>query len=93
MTDPAKDVPMKAEDEPEHWFVRKSTILWIWIVSIVILAIVTLLDFVIHKHSHFELEDGFGFGSWYGFVACLALVVGAKLLGMILKRPDGYYDD
>lgn len=89
----SEPVPMKAPDEPEHWLVRKSTIRIIWVVSLVVLAGLTAADLVIHKHGHFELEDTFGFGSWYGFIACVVLVLGSKLLGMILKRPDTYYDD
>lgn len=88
-----KHVPMKAPDEPEHWLVRKSTIRQLWIYSVVILAALTALDLVIHKHSHFAVEDMFGFGSWYGFIACVVLVFGSKALGMILKRKDTYYDD
>lgn len=86
-------VPMKAADEPEHWLVRKSTVRLVWIVSCIALVLLTLADLVIDKHGHFALEDGFGFGSWYGFAACVVLVFGSKLLGLFLKRPDTYYDD
>lgn len=93
MNEEMPEVPVKAPDEPQHWLVRKSTIRLIWIVSVVVLAVLTLLDLAIKKKSYFEIEDGFGFGSWYGFLACVVLVVGSKLLGMVLKRPDTYYDD
>lgn len=86
-------VPMKAADEPQHWLVRKSTIRQLWIWSLVVLAGLTALDLVIHKHSHFKFEDWFGFGSFYGFIACVVLVVGSKVLGAFLKRKDTYYAD
>jgi UPF0716 family protein affecting phage T7 exclusion len=34
----------------------------------------------------------FGFAAWFGFLACVGLVALAKALGVILKRPDTYYD-
>jgi len=86
-------VPRKKRSEPEHWLVQKSTIRRIWIISIIVLAALTALDLVIDKHGHFEEEDWFGFGSYFGFIACVVLVFGSKALGLILKRKDTYYDD
>ena len=77
----------------DHWLVRKSTIRLLWIAFIAILALTVLADFWVEHHPHFGIEGTFGFGAWFGFVACLVLVVGAKALGVILKRPDTYYDD
>jgi hypothetical protein len=86
-------VPVRAADEPQHWLVRPATIRRLWIVSIVVLTLLTLLDLLIPKHGHFGLEDSFGFGSWYGFASCVVLVLVSRALGFVLKRPDGYYDD
>lgn len=86
-------VPTKLSNEPEHWLVRKETIRKLWIWSAVVLAALTALDAVIKKKSHFAAEDLFGFGSFYGFIACVVLVFGSKFLGAFLKRPDTYYDD
>jgi hypothetical protein len=43
--------------------------------------------------AHFAIEHLFGFYAVYGFVACAALIVGAKLLGFLIKRDERYYDD
>lgn len=86
-------VPRKASDEPEHWLVKKTTIRNLWIGSAVLLAAVTLLDLVIKKKPHFDVESWFGFGSLFGFIACVVLVFGSKFLGAFLKRKDTYYDD
>lgn len=86
-------VPIKDASEPEHWLVRKSTVRTLWIATFVILAALTLLDLVIKKKPHFEAEGWFGFASAFGFVACVALVVGSKAIGAFLKRRDTYYDD
>ena len=50
------------------------------------------LDLVVAHHPHFGLDGTFGFGAWFGFLSCVALVAFAKALGAILKRPDSYYD-
>ncbi len=86
-------VPQKDPAEPEHWLVRKSTIRAIWIVSLIVLAGITALDFVIKKKPHFDVESWIGFGSLFGFIACATLVFGSKALGAFLKRRDTYYDD
>ena len=31
--------------------------------------------------------------AWFGFAACVVLVIGAKAVAIFLKRPDTYYDD
>jgi hypothetical protein len=35
----------------------------------------------------------FGFHAWYGLLACAAMILVAKVLGMLLKRPDTYYEE
>ncbi len=86
-----KDQQKHASDD--HWLVRKSTIRALWIGSSIMLAILVLLDLAVEHHPHFGIDGTFGFGAWYGFVSCVALVLFAKGLGLILKRPDTYYDN
>ena len=69
----------------DHWLVRPENIRKLWIVFIAVLTVV--------RHPHFAIEEVFGFGAWYGFLACVVLVFFSKALGAILKRPDDYYDD
>ena len=54
-------------------------------------AALTLLDLVIHKHGDYWWNF-FGFHSFFGFVACFALVVIAKSMRTILMRDEDYYD-
>jgi hypothetical protein len=77
----------------DHWLVRPANIRRIWIAFIALLAVLVLLDLLIAKHPHFEIEGTFGFGAWYGFIACAVLVFGSKALAIFLKRPDTYYDE
>lgn len=75
-----------------HWLRRPETIRKLWIGGIALLAVVALLDIVIHKHAYFGVDGTFGFYSWYGFLTCVAMIVFAKVLGVILKRGDDYYE-
>jgi len=78
--------------EDKHWLVRPKTIRGLWIGSIIMLAIFTLMDLLLTPHPYFGIDGTFGFFSWYGFATCAAMVVGAKALGVFLKRKDTYYD-
>lgn len=76
----------------DHWLARPSTIRRLWIVFIAVLAGLVALDLFVRHHPHFGIDGFFGFGAWYGFVSCVALVAFAKALGAVLKRLDTYYD-
>ncbi len=79
--------------DKDHWLVRPRTIRWLWIGSSLFLSMLVLLDlFIEHHKPHFVIDGTFGFGAWFGFVSCVILVVGAKALGFLLKRPVDYYD-
>lgn len=75
----------------DHWLARSSTIRLLWRVFAGVLALTVLAEFVVNLHPHFAVERLFGFGAWYGFLACAALIVFAKALGVLLKRGDDYY--
>lgn len=76
----------------DHWLVRKTTIRLLWIVFALVLAATVLADLFIAHHPFFGFDGSFGFGAWFGFVSCVALVLFAKALGALVKRPDNYYD-
>ncbi len=73
--------------EQDHWLRRPSTIRRLWIFGIMVLIIVALMDLKVDNHIFI------GFYSLYGFGACVAMVLIAKGLGILLKRKDTYYDD
>jgi hypothetical protein len=79
-------------DKKKHWLVRPENILRLWIVFIAILIVCVAGDFFIHQHAYFGLDGTFGFYAWYGFVTCVLMIVVAKVLGILIKRPDNYYD-
>jgi len=77
----------------KHWLLRKENIRKLWIGFIIILVMTVLAGLFVHQYEPFGIEDSFGFFAWYGFITCVAMVLLARLLGLILKRPENYYDD
>jgi hypothetical protein len=77
----------------QHWLVRPTTIRGLWLVFIGLLAATVLAQLVTPAEHHAGIERLLGFNAWYGLISCAATIVGAKALGWLLKRPDGYYDD
>jgi hypothetical protein len=76
----------------DHWLVRTSSIRKLWGVFAVTLAATVLIDAFVEHHAAFGVDGTIGFGAWFGFASCIGLILFAKLLGAILKRPDGFYD-
>lgn len=77
----------------DHLLTRPRTIRRLWRIFIVVLALAVLAELAVEAHPHFAVERVFGGYAIYGFVACAALIFVAKVFGLILKRPDAYYDD
>ena len=80
------------ERQSDHWLVRPATIRWIWRVSIAVLALTVLLQLVIKVKGYFGVDGWLGFGAAFGFLSCLAMVLVAKVLGIVLKRDEDYYE-
>lgn len=77
----------------DHWLTRPSTIKLLWIVFAGILALTLGAEFWISSEPHFEIESLFAFNAVYGFFVCAAMILGAKALGVVLKRRDTYYEE
>jgi hypothetical protein len=84
---------MTPDDKTLHWLVRPLTIRRLWIGGGVILAGLVLADFFVHGHPSFGADGTFGFYAWFGLVTCMAMVLVAMALGVLLKRKDDFYDD
>ncbi len=86
------------ESAQKHWLYREENRKKLWGFQIVILVLVLVPEFFVHHHAHFEskgifIDASWGFFAWYGFATCAAMVIAAKILGVLLKRKDTYYDD
>lgn len=75
-----------------HWLVRPRTIRLLWTLFALVLASTVGAEFFVSEPGHEGLAHTFGFGAWFGFGACAALILFAKAIGLFLKRPDNYYD-
>lgn len=76
-----------------HWLVRPATIRWLWRIFGVVLGLTVVAQWFVPVHDDFGVDGLFGFNAGYGFLACVAMVVVAKLLGLLVKRPENYYTD
>jgi hypothetical protein len=56
------------------------------------LLILLIVDFFVHKHADFPWEAKVNFFAAYGFVSCVLLIFVAKVLRLIVKRKEDYYD-
>nr|VFJ89606.1 MAG: hypothetical protein BECKH772A_GA0070896_1001615 [Candidatus Kentron sp. H]VFJ92745.1 MAG: hypothetical protein BECKH772B_GA0070898_100334 [Candidatus Kentron sp. H]VFJ97608.1 MAG: hypothetical protein BECKH772C_GA0070978_1001414 [Candidatus Kentron sp. H] len=81
------------ENVNKHWLVRPTSIRLLWVGFALVLAALVLAGRFIHPHGVFGIDATFGFYAWYGLVTCMAMVLFAKALGLLLKRPDTFYDD
>lgn len=75
----------------EHWLDDPENVRKVWRGFLAVLALTVVAGAFVDLHPHFDFERWFGFSAAYGFVTCLLMIVGAKGLGVFLKRPDGYY--
>ena len=76
----------------QHWLVRPGTLRRLWMVFLFILALTVLASLFTDIHARFRIDGSFAFNAWYGFLACIGMVLIAKLLGRLLQRRDSYYD-
>lgn len=75
-----------------HWLYRPQNRRRLWLGFGTVLALTVAAGFVVDMHPHFAFEAWPAFFAIFGFLACVAMVFGAKLLGLWLKRRDDYYE-
>lgn len=80
-----------SDHQSDHWLVRPTSIRLLWRLFIIVLSLTVLAQLVIKVKGYFGVDGWFAFGAVYGFIACLAMVLVAKLLGFLLKRNEDYY--
>jgi len=78
---------------PKSWLNRPENHKKLWWGFALILATTVLVQLAVSVHGHFSFDEWFGFNALFGFLSCALMVVFAKVLGYLLKRPDDYYDD
>ena len=74
------------------FFDRPATIKWILRIFYGLCIALVALDFVVHRHIYVWFETLPTFYALYGFVACVVLVLLAKIMRVLLMRDEDYYD-
>ena len=64
----------------------------LWIAFLAVLVATVAAELFVSPEPHFAVERLFGWNAIYGFLACAAMILLAKALGLLIKRPDDYYD-
>lgn len=83
----------RAANEPRRWLDHPGNVRKIYYSVWVVCTLLLLAELLIDKHGETEIEHLFGFHGLYGFIACVLLVLAAKLLRRALYRPEDYYDN
>lgn len=77
--------------KPDYWLVRTGTIRGMWVAFVLVLILSVLAGLLVETDGEFGIDGSFGFYAWFGFLSCVVLIVGARILGAILKRKENYY--
>ncbi len=77
-----------------RWIEKPGMVTRMWKSFVGVLVVLVAVDvvFVAHDHTSLIFETISGFSAVYGFVACTALVVIAKILRKVCKRDMNYYE-
>ena len=78
--------------EKKYWLDDPRNVNKIVYTLYVVCALLVGADFLYHKHTHFDFEKWLGIYGWFGFTACVGLVMAAKVMRKVLKREEDYYD-
>lgn len=74
------------------WLDKRKNIILLVRILLAASIILLCLDFIFERHSYFNWEGWFGFYGFYGFIACVGLVLAAKILRKLIMRPENHYD-
>lgn len=80
-------------DDRKYWLDDRQNITKVVWGLVILCGILFVADAFYDKHPHFIAETYFGFFGIFGFVICVGLVLTAKVMRILLKRGEDYYDD
>ena len=78
--------------EPRYWLDERTNVERLVRGFYTVCLLLLLLDLFVPKHGAFAVEHLFGFYAFFGFAACVTLVLVAKQLRRVLMRSEDYYD-
>ena len=76
----------------QHIFDKPENVRRLLRLLYLVCALLLAADLFVHRHVEHGWESLWGFYAIYGFAACVLLVLLAKQLRKLLKRPEDYYD-
>ncbi len=81
-------------DERPRWLDRSENVDKICYALYAVCGGLLLADLFYDRKTHFEFETWLptGFAGVYGLLACVGLVLAAKLLRVLIMRSEDYYD-
>ena len=82
---------MNDKRQKQHWLTRPATIRRLWWGFAVLLSLTVVAQLFIDVKGYFGVDGWIGFAAAFGFFSCLAMVLAAKGLGVLLKRGEDYY--
>lgn len=74
------------------WFDKAENKKKLWIMLYAVCGLLVVPDFFTHRHPHFGFDGFVGFYALFGFVSCAALILFSKLVALVLKAKEDYYD-
>ena len=74
------------------FFDKPKNIRKLWIMLYLVCGLSIIPDLFTHPHAYFGFDGFFGFYALLGFVSCAVLILVSKLLGLVLKVKEDYYD-
>ena len=80
------------EKEKKYIFDNPRNVKRLLAVFFSFLGLLLIIDFFIPKHGYFEWENWPGFYAAFGFAACVLVIFIAKLLRVLTKKGERYYD-
>jgi hypothetical protein len=64
-----------------------------WTVFAIVLIATLIAEFFIPSKTPFESSQWWSFAALFGFFSCFIMVITAKVLGYVLKKPENYYSE
>jgi hypothetical protein len=64
-----------------------------WVMLIILLLTALAGEFYMHPHYKFEIASIPFFKAIFGFIACVAITIISKIIGILLKRKTDYYKE
>ncbi|MCG6900225.1 MAG: hypothetical protein LJE75_09515 [Gammaproteobacteria bacterium] len=78
--------------ERQHLFDKPENVRRLLRVLYLACALLLAADLFVHRHVEHDWESLWGFYAGFGFAACVSLVLIARQLRKLLKRPEDYYE-